>query len=62
MKIHAKPFIEIFVSKKGNKCACLKYNLGYAKKAVTFDTALIAELLGISVPELMSKDIGQYEC
>ena len=62
MKIHAKPFIEIFVSKKGNKCACLKYNLGYAKKAVTFDTALIAELLGISVSELMSKDIGQYEC
>ena len=62
MKIQVKPFIEIFVSKNGNKCACLKYNLGYAKKAVTFDTALIAELLGISVPELMSKDVGQYEC
>lgn len=62
MKLTAKPFIEIFISKKGAKCACLKYNLGYAKKAVTFDTALIAELLGISVVELMSKELGQYDC
>lgn len=60
MKLNGKFFIEVFMSKKGNKCACLKVDLVYARKAVSFDSCLIAEMLGISVVELMGLEVGTY--
>lgn len=60
MKFKGKFFIEVFMSKKGSKCVCLKTDLVYAKKAITFDSSLIAEMLGISVVELFALEVGTY--
>lgn len=62
MKLQGKPYVEIFISKKGNKCAVLKLALGYANRALTFDSLTIAEVCGISVAELMALAVGTYEC
>lgn len=48
-------YVKVFKTKKGTLCACLRCNLGYADKLITFDTQLIAEILGISVRELLSE-------
>ena len=45
-------------SKTGKPYYCLCCDLGYTTKALTFDLSLIAELLGMSVVELVAKFKG----
>lgn len=55
-------YIEVFISKKsGKKCAALIYDFGYRKAFLSFDSNLIAEILGISVRDLVDADVGIYE-
>lgn len=46
-------YINVFKTKKGGLCACLKADLGYTQKVISFDPSLCAELVGISVRELL---------
>ena len=45
-------------SKKDEPYTALSVDLGYTKKIVTFDTALIVEMTGISFANLASMKIG----
>lgn len=57
----AKFFVTIGESKKtGRPYTMLQVDLGYATKAVTFDSNLIAEIMRKSVADLMSMDKGKY--
>lgn len=40
-------------SKEGNEYMALYFDLGYTRKVLTVDRATIAEILGISVRELL---------
>lgn len=42
-------------NKEGRDYVVMEADLGYRKAAITFDRALIAELLGISIKELYEK-------
>lgn len=53
-------FLEVFLSKKGSKCVCLKVNLGTCNLALTFKTLEIAVALGVSVVDLLALPVGQY--
>lgn len=48
-------YVSVFENKKGGLSACLRVNLGYADRILTWDVSLIAEICGISVRELLSK-------
>lgn len=45
--------IKCFVSKKGVKTIMLYADLGYTQKAISFDSALCAQLLDMPMSELM---------
>lgn len=49
---------EIRQSKAGNKYACIYADLDYTKVTLTMDRRDIAEVLGISVTELMTSPVG----
>lgn len=54
--------IIISVSKKdiNRKTIALVYDLGYARKYLSFNLQDIAEIYGVSVRELVSYDCGEY--
>lgn len=55
-------FVTIGESKKsGRPYAMLSVDLGYAKKAISFDMQLIAEIMRLSVADLLSLDKGTYD-
>lgn len=57
-----KLFVSIFQSKRSGKPAyALVLDLGYTRKFLSFDTSLIAEILGVSVFDLLSLEYGDYE-
>lgn len=57
-----KFFVRIDESKKtGRAYAMLCADLGYTVKALTFDSQLIAEIMRVSVADLMSLDKGKYD-
>ena len=55
-------FVTIGESKKsGRPYAMLQVDLGYATKAITFDSNLIAEIMQVSVHDLFAMGAGKYE-
>lgn len=52
-KIIAKKFTS---KKSGKPCAALVVDLGYTQKFLTFDFTIVAEVLGVSVADLVSRD------
>lgn len=48
-------YVSVFENKKGGLSACLRVNLGYADRIVSWDISLIAEIANVSVRELLSK-------
>lgn len=57
-----KLIVSIFQSKRSGKPTyALVLDLGYTKKFLSFDTSLIAEVLGVSVVDLIGLDYGDYE-
>lgn len=59
--------LESKISKNGNNYTCLSVDLGYCKKAISFDKDMIAEILNVAVstikklPTNYSKVIGKLE-
>lgn len=49
-------YINVFKNKKGGLSACLRVNLGYADRVLSWDCSLIAEIAGVSVRELLSQE------
>lgn len=60
-KVVVRMYVSVFQSSRGNKTFALIADLGYTKKYLSFDTQTLAELLGIPVVELYSKEYGEYE-
>lgn len=57
-----KFYVIIGESKKtGRPYAMLQVDLGYTSKAVTFDSQLIAEIMGIAVADLFILGNGRHE-
>ena len=55
-------FVSIFQSKRtGKPTYALVLDLGYTKKYLSFDTCLIAEVLQMSVFDLLGLDYGDYQ-
>lgn len=48
-------------SKEGNEYLALFFDLGYTRKVLSVDRATIAEILGISVRELL-EEIPAHSC
>lgn len=53
-------FVKIY-EKDGKRKAYLYINLGYAKRVLSWDMNLCAELLQISMFELFNKECGDYK-
>lgn len=59
--------MKIYAVVKQNKSgegthAELRVNLGYADKCISFDRALVAEILGVTMKELATAPVGkEYE-
>lgn len=57
-----KLYVSVFQSKRSGKATyALVLDLGYAKKFLSFDTSLVAEVLGLSILDLLNLDYGDYE-
>lgn len=55
-------YVSIFQSKRSGKPTyALVLDLGYVKKFLSFDTCLVAEVLQMSVFDLLNLDYGEYE-
>lgn len=54
-------YVKVFEKKDGGKSAMLAVNLGYAKKVLSWDYHLCAELLNVSCSELLNKECGNYK-
>ena len=54
-------YVSVFQSRKGNKTFALVADLGYARKFLSFDVQLLAEILGLPVVELYDMPLGNYE-
>lgn len=53
-------YVEIKQNKSGEGKHCeLKCNLGYRVAILSFDKALCSELVNLSIPQLMSKEVGE---
>lgn len=56
-----KFYVEIKKTKDGaGRYASIKCDLGYTQKIVNINRQDIAEIMGISVTDLMTKPIGKY--
>lgn len=56
-----KMYVQVEISKKsGSKYVALVLDLGYRKAFLSFDSNLCAEVLQISVQQLMTGDCGEY--
>lgn len=57
-----KLYVSVFQSKRSGKATyALVLDLGYVKKFLSFDTSLVAEVLGLSIIDLLNLDYGDYE-
>lgn len=54
-------YVSIFQSKRSGKPTyALVLDLGYTRKFLSFDTCLVAEVLQMSVFDLLNLDYGDY--
>lgn len=63
MRINGELLLVVNQSKKDKDktYVALCVNLGYSLKFLTFDSYLISELLNITIQELRSLEVGEYE-
>lgn len=54
-------YVKVFEKKDGGKSAMLGVNLGYAKKVLSWDYHLCADLLDVSCSELLSMECKDYK-
>lgn len=54
-------YVKVFEKKDGGKSAMLAVDLGYAKKVLSWDYHLCAELLDVSCSDLLNKECGNYK-
>lgn len=54
-------YVKVFEKKNGGKSAMFAVDLGYAKKVLSWDYHLCAELLDVSCSDLLNKECGNYK-